>query len=128
MPYTTSKRHFEELAGEALRGIPANYHKFFKNIVVIVEDFPDGTLAKEMGIPRNSLLGLFRGQSQGDKDAFFTIPSPYPDTIYLYQKNIEAACESEKELKEEIRMTILHEVGHYFGLSEDDLEKLENPG
>jgi predicted Zn-dependent protease with MMP-like domain len=128
MPYRTSKSRFEELAGEALRGIPSKYRRFFRNIVIIVEDFPEDHVIEETGVPRNALLGLFRGQAQRSKDAFFSIPSPYPDTIYLYQKNIEAVCESEKELVEEIRMTILHEVGHYFGLSENDLEELENPG
>ena len=50
-------------------------------------------------------------------------PGP-PDQVFLYQKNIEAVCDTEKEIREEVRLTVLHELGHYFGLEEDELEHL----
>ena len=126
MPYRTSRKNFEEIAACAIRDIPDQFRKLFINVSVIVEDYPDDEIVKQMGVPRDELLGLFSGGAYGEKDSFFSTPSPYPETIHLYQKNIEAECESEEELKEEIRLTILHEVGHYFGLSEEDLEAIED--
>lgn len=127
MPFSTSRKRFEELAGRAMESIPAQYRRFFRNIAVIVEDYPSRDVVRETGIPRHELLGLFRGEELREKEAFFNLPSPYPDTIFLYQRNIEAVCETEEDLIEEIRMTMLHEVGHYFGLSEEDLEEFEKP-
>lgn len=126
MPYRVSREHFEGLAEKALRSIPKKYRRYFRNIVIMVEDFPDRDVIEETGIPRDELMGLFRGQSYGEKDAFFTIPSPYPDTIHLYQQNIEAVSEDDDDLFDEIRMTMLHEVGHYFGMTEEDLEEFED--
>jgi predicted Zn-dependent protease with MMP-like domain len=126
MPYRTSKKHFEDIAADAVRDIPDRFRELFKNISVIVEDYPDDNTMEQLGVPRDGLLGLFSGEAYEEKDSFFRVPSPYPDTIHLYQKNIEDICESEEELKEEIRLTILHEVGHYFGLSEEDLSGIEN--
>jgi len=114
-----------DLAEKALREIPKRYRRYFKNVAIIVEDYPSDDVVQETGIHRHGLMGLFRGQAYGDKDAFFAIPSPYPDSIFLYQKNIESVSETEDELMDEIRMTMLHEVGHYFGLSEEDLEDFE---
>ncbi|HXX56676.1 MAG TPA: metallopeptidase family protein [Thermodesulfovibrionales bacterium] len=127
MPYKTSKKRFEELAEIALGGIPVKYQQYFRNISIMIEDHPSEETVEVTGVPRDELLGLFSGQTQGEKVSFFSVPSPYPDTIFLYQKNIEVKCGSEKDLAEEIRMTILHEVGHYFGLSEEDLEEFESP-
>ena len=60
-----------------------------------------------------------------DKEGFFTIPYPLPDRIILYQRNIEDICSTEEELVEQIWKTLIHEVGHYFGLSEKDMGKYE---
>jgi predicted Zn-dependent protease with MMP-like domain len=127
MPYSTSRRRFEELSEKALGSIPARYRRLFKNITVMVEDKPSDEVVKAAGVPRDELMGLFRGQTFGERDAFFELPSPYPDSIFLYQKNIEAVSETEEDLFDEIRMTIFHEVGHYFGLTEEELEEFEDP-
>jgi predicted Zn-dependent protease with MMP-like domain len=126
MPYRISRKDFEEIAVDAIRRIPDRFRELFKNISVIVEDYPDDEIISQMGVSREEILGLFSGEEYGDKASFFRAPSPYSDTIHLYQKNIEAECDSEEELKEEIRLTILHEVGHYFGMSEEELEEIEN--
>ncbi|TAN44687.1 MAG: metallopeptidase family protein [Nitrospirae bacterium] len=124
MPYKTSRERFEELAGDALRSIPKKFRRKFRNVAIIVEDYPAKNIVEEMQIPRNELMGLFSGRPVGEDGGFFEIPSPYPNTIHLYQKNIEEACSSEADLIVEIRKTMLHEVGHYFGLSENDLDDL----
>lgn len=123
MAYRVRREHFEELAEKALGEIPFEFRERFKNIAIIVKDYPEDEASGCGKIRKDNLLGLFVGQTYEQQNTFFAIPSPYPDTIYLYQKNIESICNSEEDLRNEIRATILHEVGHYFGLSENDLKR-----
>ncbi len=123
MAYRVSRERFEELVGKALISIPKEFRAKFKNIAIIVEDYPNDEVLKYHNIRRDQLLGLFVGQTYENQNTFFAIPSPYPDTIFIYQKNIESICSFEEDLFEEIRATIVHEVGHYFGLSEEDLAR-----
>jgi len=125
MAYRINKNQFEELAEKALHSIPAKFLSRFKNIAIIVEDYPSDDIVKSLQIRREELLGLFVGQTYEHQNSFFSMPSPYPDTIFIYQRNIEDICKTEEDIFEEIRATILHEVGHYFGLSEEELQKYE---
>lgn len=106
---------FEALVEQALRSLPRTFREKLTNIAIIVEDRP--TEEPERGL----LLGLFHGIPRTEKSVFFSSP---PDRIFLYQRNIEAICRSDAEIRRQIRATLLHEVGHYFGLSEDELRKL----
>ncbi len=124
MSYRVNRERFEELAEKALASIPYRFRKRFKNISIVVKDYPEDEASGDPEIRKDNLLGLFVGQTYENQNSFFAIPSPYPDTIYLYQKNIESISHSEQDLCDEIRATLLHEVGHYFGLSEDDLRSL----
>lgn len=125
MAYRTARKHFEALARKALEELPEEFRRLMRNVAIVVEDFPSKEDAREAGIPREELLGLFAGVAHAGQDLFFDLPPPLPDRIVLYQRNIEALCSSEEELVEEIRLTLLHEVGHYFGLSEEELEQYE---
>lgn len=125
MPYYTSRKHFEKLAGQALEKMPEEFKKHFNNIAIIIEDLPMAEEARILGNKKRSLLGMFRGAGYPHKGGFFEIPPSLPDEIILFQKNIENICSSKKELINEIRLTLIHEVGHYFGLSEEDLEQYE---
>jgi predicted Zn-dependent protease with MMP-like domain len=123
MSYNISRELFDRLSAEALQRIPVRYRRRLRNVSIVVEDLPGEDEARQAGIPRHALLGLFVGAAYQGEGGFFDIPAPLPDSIILYQKNIEAVCDSEEQLIEEIRLTLLHEVGHYFGMSEDQLEK-----
>lgn len=128
MPMHVPRKQFERYTGKALAGIPRKYRKLFHNISIIVQDMPDEEDVRLTGVPADELLGLFKGASIVEEESFFAVPPPLPNAIYLYQKNIEAICRTERELISEIRMTLLHEVGHYFGMTEEDLEAFENGG
>ena len=104
---------FEALVTQALNGLPRPFRERLTNVAVIVEDLPPEEAETE-----GLLLGLFHGIPRTEKSVFFSSP---PDRIFLYQRNIEAICASEAEVRRQIRETLLHEVGHYFGLSEDEL-------
>ena len=120
------RKKFERLVEEALASLPARYRELLENVVIIVEDYPKGQQAPSPssglgGDDEDLLMGEFVGVPRTEKSVFE--PGP-PDQVFLYQKNIEAVCESEEEIREEVRLTVLHELGHYFGLEEDELEHL----
>jgi len=114
-PNEMERSKFEALVAQALDGLPKTFREKLTNVAIIVEDRPpqepDGGL----------LLGLFHGIPRTEKSVFFSSP---PDRIFLYQRNIEAVCASDAEVRRQIRETLLHEVGHYFGLREDELRGL----
>jgi predicted Zn-dependent protease with MMP-like domain len=125
MAYRIDRARFEALAREALEELPEEFARLMRNVSVVVEDYPTEEDTLETGVPLDELLGLFAGVSHAEQDLFFDLPPPLPDRVILYQRNLEALCSSEEELVHEIRLTLLHEVGHYFGLSEEELEEYE---
>jgi predicted Zn-dependent protease with MMP-like domain len=107
---------FEELVARALDDLPEAFREKLTNVAIIVEDSPPPN-AETKGL----LLGLFHGIPRTEKSVSGSSP---PDRIFLYQRNIEAICRTEAEVRRQIRATLLHEVGHYFGLSEDELREV----
>ena len=116
-----NRAKFEKLVEEALGKLPARYRGLLDNVVIIVEDYPKGQKPGAAADDEDLLMGEFVGVPRTEKSVFE--PGP-PDQVFLYQKNIEAVCETEEEIREEVRLTLLHELGHYFGLEEDELEHL----
>ncbi len=110
------RRGFEKLVEQALERLPEVFRKKLANVAIIVEDAPPGGPERE-----GLLLGLFHGVPLTEKSVFQATP---PDRVYLYQKNIEAVCSSDEEIRREVRKTLLHELGHYFGLTEDELREI----
>jgi predicted Zn-dependent protease with MMP-like domain len=125
MAYRTSREDFEKLVEKAVETLPEEYTRYFDNITIIVEDYPGPEETRQLVRGGGILLGLFSGVPHPHKGGFFDIPYPLPDKITLFQKNIEKICSSRDELIEQIQKTLVHEVGHYFGLSESDLRKYE---
>lgn len=126
MAYRVKKTDFRAFAAEVLDGLPDEFRRRMENVVMIVEDYPSVEDAASAGTPRKELLGLFHGLSRLEHEWCGGAPDRLPERIVLYKRNIEAVCSTKKELVEEIRLTVLHEIGHYFGLSEEDIEKYEN--
>jgi len=107
---------FEELVALALDDLPEAFREKLTNVAIIIEDLPPPDRET-----KGLLLGLFHGVPRTEKSVFTSSP---PDRIYLYQRNIEAICRTEADVRRQIRATLLHEVGHYFGLSESELRRL----
>jgi predicted Zn-dependent protease with MMP-like domain len=121
-PVKFSRDRFDEIVEEALEGLTPKVRDFIKNVAVIVEQVPEthDLLAADPHLSPH-ILGLFRGTAATEK-SFDSAWSQMPSQIVLYQRNLEHFCQEEEELVEQIRITLLHEVGHYLGLDEADLE------
>ena len=115
------REHFVKVVEETLDSLPQEFRSRIRNVAVLVEDLPPNQPSSpRAGQPRRLLLGVFHGVPT-TKKSIFDVPTG-PDHIVLYQKNIEAVCSSEAEVREQIRLTVIHELGHYFGLDENQLK------
>ena len=113
------REHFVKVVEEALDLLPQEFRSRIKNVAILVEDFPPNQSPSQPGQQRRLLLGIFHGVPATNK-SIFDLPTG-PAHIVLYQKNIEAVCSSEAEVRHQIRQTLMHELGHYFGMTEEQL-------
>ncbi|MFG3616252.1 metallopeptidase family protein [Nocardia sp. NPDC047654] len=113
MPVSMSDDRFEELVGDALDLIPPELTRAIDNVVVLIE-------------PRNPedphLLGLYHGIALTERDSHYG--GALPDTVTIYREAILELCADEKEVVEEVAVTVIHEIAHYFGIDEDRLHQL----
>jgi len=118
-----SEEEFEAVVDQAIQSIPAGFDCYLEDLVVDVEDMPDRATCEQLGVgdPR-SLLGLYRGTPLTNRNV--QAPYRYPERIVIYQRNIERVCRSKRRMLAQIRKTVLHEIGHHFGLTEHQLREL----
>jgi predicted Zn-dependent protease with MMP-like domain len=120
-----TRRQFEALVERALRTLPKPFKAKLANIAVVVEDWPDDETLADLGIePPDTLYGLYRGVDLTRRDS--TYGNVLPDTVTIYQGPIEEDCADEGEMADEIRATVIHEIGHYFGLDDETMHRLED--
>ena len=113
------REQFVKVVEEALDSLPQEFRSRIKNVAILVEDFPPNQSSPQPGQQRRLLLGIFHGVP-ATKKSVFDLPTG-PAHIVLYQKNIEAVCSNEVEVRQQIRLTLMHELGHYFGMTEEQL-------
>lgn len=118
--FKLSRDDFQKAVADALDSLPEEFRRRVNNVAVLVEDLPPHPIPAEPGQPRRILLGLFHGVPMTMKSVFQG-PIGSPDYVVLYQKNIESVCSTEAEVRQQIRQTVIHEMGHYFGMSEEQL-------
>jgi predicted Zn-dependent protease with MMP-like domain len=119
-----SRAEFERLVDRALRKLPRAFKDKIKNVAVVVEDWADDATLAEMGIdPPDTLYGLYRGIDLTRRDSGYG--NVLPDTVTIYQGPIEEDCGDEEEMAELVRETVIHEIGHYFGLDDDTMHRIE---
>lgn len=123
MAYTVSKQSFGELVRRVLASLPSEFARRIEAVVVEVRDRPTQRMLREVGLPEGeTLLGLYVGRPTTQRSVEES--EVLPEVIYLFQKEIEAISADAQELEEEVRKTLLHEIGHHFGMDEQDLEEL----
>ena len=119
-----NREKFERLVAEAVTLIPRRFRREMRNLALVVEDEPSDDLLEEMEIePPDSLYGLYQGTPLPERSWAFG--NSLPDSITIFQKPIEEDCDDEDEIRAVIGETLIHEVGHYFGMSEDEIEEIE---
>jgi predicted Zn-dependent protease with MMP-like domain len=118
------RERFRQLVAEAVDSIPASFRQHLQNIAIVVEDEPPPELLADMEIePPDTLFGLYQGTPLPERR--WDHGNTLPDKISIYQFPIEDACETEDDIVTEIGETLIHEVGHFFGLSEEEIEEIE---
>ena len=118
------REKFESLVADALASIPRRFREAMRNIAIVVEDEPSRELLREMGIrPPGTLLGLYSGTPLTERG--WGHGNTLPDRILIFQGPHERDSDDEEDLVIAIAETLIHEIGHYFGMSEEQIEEIE---
>ena len=116
------RAQFERLVHQAIRRIPEGFRAYLENVDVVVEDWPaQDKLAGYVIEEDDLLLGLYEGVPLTERSDYTVL---LPDKITLFQKSIESICTTNAEIVEEVRQTVVHEVAHHFGITDERLEEL----
>jgi len=115
----------EAMAARAFETIPDELRNMTATILFLVEDFPDEEICRDMELESPfDLLGLYQGVDLTQKS--IADPSPDPDVVFLYRRPIlDYWCETGEDLEHLVRHVLIHEIGHHFGFSDEDMEALE---
>lgn len=111
---------FETLVQKALDGLPAEFAELLDNVAVVVEDEPSPEDLESVGLDPelDDLLGLYLGVPLSERDSFY---GGLPDRVAIYRGPILRLCRTRREVVREVTDTVVHELGHHFGLEEDDM-------
>ena len=125
MTHQPPKDRFARLVEEALHGIPRRFRDAMQNVAVVVEDEPPPGLLEDGDMDSDDMLfGLYEGTPLPERGASYG--NTLPDRITIFQNPIEEACESDEEIRKCVVETLIHEFGHYFGMSEEEIEEIED--
>lgn len=118
------REQFEELVAAGIQRIPKEFLDKIENVAIIVEDEPTASQREKLGLPAGvDLFGLYEGVSLLKRGGNYTaVP---PDRITIFQKPIERAAGSSEEIEKMVKDTVWHEIAHYFGMSEEEVERIE---
>jgi predicted Zn-dependent protease with MMP-like domain len=121
MPVHLSRSDFEKVVEEALQALPDEIASMLDNIAVFVEQWPSREQLRENGLSdRHELFGLYEGVPLTERDTHYGMVQP--DRIFIFQGPIEAVCTGSDELLHEIQHTVVHELAHHFGISDERLD------
>jgi predicted Zn-dependent protease with MMP-like domain len=118
------RKRFEQHVAEALASIPKRFRNAMQNVAIVVEDEPSPALLADMGIePPDTLLGLYQGTPLTERP--WDYGNALPDRVLIFQGPHERAADDEDDLVVAIGETLIHEIGHYFGMSEEQIRDIE---
>jgi predicted Zn-dependent protease with MMP-like domain len=126
--YPPSLADIERLAERALAGLPNEFRRHLGNVAIRVEEFPDEETEAEMELESPfDILGLYRGVALPHQSV--SDPRPSIDMVFLFRRPIlDYWCETGEELGRVVRHVLIHEIGHHFGFSDEDMERIEREG
>lgn len=117
------QQEFLALVEDVVQNLPEFLHTRIHNLNVMVMPFAPPELAENLNKDPWSILGVYQGVPFNRRGPFYG--NILPDTIIIFQEPIEARCQSEEEIRELVCRVTVHEIGHYFGMSDDELYRLE---
>jgi predicted Zn-dependent protease with MMP-like domain len=118
-----SEKDFDSAVERAIARIPEEIRRHLDNMLITVQKQPSRKMLTDLRLaPDHPLLGLYVGTAMPERSAIY--PPLYPDTIYIFQRPLEEMCETLEELEEQIEITVVHEIAHFLGMSEDRLIEL----
>jgi predicted Zn-dependent protease with MMP-like domain len=118
-----SNKEFDHIVKQAIARIPEEIRQHLDNILITVQQRPSRDMLEELGYPPDEpLLGVYWGVPLNERSV--AEPPLYPDTIYIFKEPLEEMCADREELEEEIEITVVHEVAHFLGMSEERLAEL----
>jgi predicted Zn-dependent protease with MMP-like domain len=117
---------FESVVSEALDGLPLEFAELMSNVSIQVREAPDDATLESLDLdPRSdTLFGLYTGVPLDERGGWYG--NVLPDVIVLYRQPLLAACRTRAALIHQIQLTLLHEIGHHFGLSDDEMDAWEH--
>jgi predicted Zn-dependent protease with MMP-like domain len=119
-----TRAEFSALVEDALREIPRRFRAAMKNVAIVVEDVPPPDVLAELELePGDTLYGLYQGTPLTQRG--WGYGNALPDRISIYQRPIEEDCEDDDEIRDCVAETVIHEFGHYFGMSEEEIQEVE---
>jgi len=117
------RARFIEVVRRALRDIPPPFANHLRKVDIVVTRRPSRADLVDAGLPPDeSMYGFYRGIPLTERDGCYNMVAP--DVIHIYQEPLEEDCANDAELMEEIRITVVHELAHFFGIDDDRLEEL----
>lgn len=117
------RNHFEELVEQALASLPPEFADRLDNVSVVVDDLASPEQIQKVNIRNpHELLGLYEGIPLTRRPNAYA--GALPDTISIFRIPIEEICRNDDEIREQVRNTVMHELGHYFGMSERELRDI----
>jgi predicted Zn-dependent protease with MMP-like domain len=116
------RAEFERLVAQAVESLPPRFLRRLENVEIVVESEPTQEELDHAGVePGGTLLGLYQGVPQIERGTWYG--NMLPDRIVMYQRPIEATARNRRDIRKEIRITLMHEIGHHFGLGEEELSE-----
>ncbi|MBI5021024.1 MAG: metallopeptidase family protein [Ignavibacteriales bacterium] len=114
---------FEKLVEQAFELLPEKFRLALDNVSIVVEDYPAEEIVRKMDLKSGKqLLGLYQGIPQTHRGTWYGMSPIMPDTISLFQKSIERICRDDEAIKEKVKEVLIHELGHYFGMNEEEIK------
>jgi predicted Zn-dependent protease with MMP-like domain len=124
MGIRVTREEFEKLVEDALHMLPQHFRTALDNVEIIVENEPEETdLAAAEVDEKRSLLGLYTGIPLTERGGWYGMTPVTPDRIQLFQRNLERISKNRKELRYQVLTTVFHELGHYFGMDEEEIRR-----
>jgi predicted Zn-dependent protease with MMP-like domain len=117
-----TREEFEGVVAHVFERLPDKFREAVDNVGIVVEDYPDEELVRQLSLrSKHQLYGLYQGIPLTKRGSWYGMTPVSPDRISLYQKNIEAGSRDDDEISRRIYDVLIHEIGHYFGMNEEEI-------